>query len=303
MEKVMIAVDAGGTKTKICAFTKNKEMVYELVGGSGVPMAVKGEAHFPFYELVQKAVTDLKNKFEITYVQLGISGLGIVPNVKSREEELSNLIGYPVSMENDALIGLYSLRGIPTGEQILVLSGTGSSVLGYRNGQRLLVGGYGHLLTEKGSSFSAVKSLITGIIENFEHDVSLTALEKKFMGLIGAKSAYDLKPFVYLRTKSQIADYARFIGEEAALGDPQAGDIMRQCGKDLAGFVEKVYRKMNLTGPVTMGFRGSFVQKAPFVKDEIIKCLHEDGYDPMIVEGEHDPIYGAYYLALEKGKI
>ncbi|HBP25643.1 MAG TPA: hypothetical protein DD618_01645 [Acholeplasmatales bacterium] len=299
----MIAVDAGGTKTKLCAFTKNKEMVYELVGGSGVPVAIKGEAHFPFYELVQKAVSDLKNRFEITYVQLGISGLGIVPNVKSREEELSALLGYPVSMENDALIGLYSLKGIPTGEQILVLSGTGSSVLGYRNGQRLLVGGYGHLLTEKGSGFSAVKTLITGIIESFEQDGPLTELEKKFLNLIGAKSAYDLKPFVYLRTKSQIADYGRFIGAEAASGDVQAISILKQSGKDLAGFVEKVYRKMHLTDPVTLGFRGSFVQKAPYVKEEVIKCLHEDGYDPIIAEGEHDPIYGAYYLALEKGKI
>lgn len=303
MEKVMIAVDAGGTKTKICAFAKNKKMVYELVGGSGVPVAIKGEAHFPFYELVQKAVADLKNQFEITYVQLGISGLGIVPNVKSREEELSQIIGYPVSMENDALIGLYSLKGIPTGEQILVLSGTGSSVLGYRSGEKLLVGGYGHLLTEKGSSFSAVKSLITGIIESFEHDVPFTELEKKFMNLIGAKSAYDLKPFVYLRTKSQIADHAKFIGAEAEAGDPQAIAILKHCGMDLAGFVIKVYRKMHLCGPVTLGFRGSFVQKAPFVKEEVIRCLHEDGYDPMIAEGEHDPIDGAYYLALEKGKI
>ncbi|MGD9605066.1 MAG: BadF/BadG/BcrA/BcrD ATPase family protein [Bacilli bacterium] len=303
MEKIIIAVDAGGTKTKVCGFTANKDIVYESIGGPGAPIVVLGEPTFSFYPQIKEACDHLKQDYEIVFVQLGISGLGIVPDVKAKEQELSAYLHLPVSMENDAMIGLYSLRGIPKEPSILVLAGTGSSVISFQDGKTLLMGGFGHLLTEKGSSFTAVKTLISQIIDKYEQNKPINALEQKFMTLIKATTVYDLKPFVYLKTKSGIADYAKFISQEALNNDIDAIAILKKCGEDLAYFVIKAHEKMQMDQTFFLGFRGSFIQKAPYVKDALLRCLTDQGFHPSIIDKEIDPVEGAYYLAKQKGKI
>ncbi|HPN61323.1 MAG TPA: hypothetical protein PLO88_04220, partial [Bacilli bacterium] len=227
MKKIMIAVDAGGSKTKVCGFLPNATKVYESLGGPGAPLVLAGEPQFLFYEQVKQAVTSLQEDYEITIVQLGISGLGIVPDVPKQEAALSQYLGVPVSMVNDALIGLYSLLGIPKAETILVVAGTGSSVIGFKDGKTLLMGGFGHLLTEKGSAFTLVKTLISQIIEKYEQRLPFTRLEKRFMELNGISSVYDFKPFVYLKNKAKMADYAKFISAEASNNDPDAIKILK----------------------------------------------------------------------------
>ena len=303
MEKIMIAVDAGGTKTKVCGFKASREKVYESLGGPGAPLVANGKPVFTFFEQIKQAVLDLQTTYEVAFVQLGISGLGIVPNVPSEEEKLSAYLNIPVSMVNDAMIGLYSLVGIPVEPTILVLAGTGSSILGFNQGKTLLMGGFGHLLTEKGSSFAIVKTLISRIIYKYEQNESLKALEQKFMDTIFAHTVYDLKPFVYLKTKSGIADYAKFINQEALNNDADAIALLKQSGMDLADFVIKTKQKMGMGEHFLLGFRGSFIQKAEHVKASLIKCLQENGLNPTIIDKETDPIEGAYYLAKQKGKI
>ncbi len=303
MERVMIAVDAGGTKTKVCAFNHNKEKVYETIQGPGAPQVVNGDTKFTFLDQIKTAVEALKTQYDVVFIQLGVSGLGIVPNCKQKEGQLSEMFGVEVSLENDAIIGLYSLLGIPKHPTILVLAGTGSSTLAFSDKKTLLVGGFGHMLTEKGSSFTAVKTLISQIIEKYETSQPLNQLETKFMDMTKSNSVYDLKPFVYLKTKSQIADYAKFISQEALANDEDAMAILKSCGRELAGFVIKAHKKMNMKPEFYLGFRGSFILKAPFVQTALLECLYEHQLNPNIIEAKNDPVEGAYYLALEKGKI
>jgi len=109
VEKVIIAVDAGGSKTKVCALTKDKNIVYQVTGGSGSPAVLKNQAFINIFSLVREVCEKIKDNYIISYVQMGISGLGTVQNVQELEKQLQEEINVEVSMENDAILGLYSI--------------------------------------------------------------------------------------------------------------------------------------------------------------------------------------------------
>jgi N-acetylglucosamine kinase-like BadF-type ATPase len=108
---------------------------------------------------------------------------------------------------------------------------------------------------------------------------------------------------MYLNTKTEIASYAKFISKQANLGNEEAIKILKDSGRDLAVLVRRVYKNLGLTEKAIIGFRGSFVQKAPYVKEELMKNLDGFGIHLNIFEGDQDPVFGAFYMARRKGKI
>lgn len=303
MNKVIIAVDAGGTKTKVVALNENKEIVYETIGGPGSPASVKEEALKNITELVLEVYNNVKDEYIVSFVQMGLSGFGVLKDVPRFENEISNLVNCEVSVRSDADLGLYSIIEDKYEEGILVISGTGSVVAGINHGKILMVGGYGVLLTETGSSYASVKMLVTNIIHRYEETLTFSKLGSEFMELLGAKDLGYFRIFMYRNTKAEIADYSKFISKKALEGDEEAIDILKQSGMALADSVRKIYKNLNISNDAILGFRGSFINKAPYVKEELLKTLEQFGINLKVYEGSDDPIYGAYYMAKRKGKI
>lgn len=303
MEKIIIAVDAGGTKTKVAAINDKKEIVYEVIGGPGSPAVLKEKAISNIFGLVFDVYYNVKHKYEVSLVQMGISGLGVIDDVKTLEDELKEQLNVDVSMESDAVLGLFSIIEDKYNEGILVLSGTGSAQAGFKDGKSIVLGGYGHLLTESGSSYSAVRMLIVNTINRYEECLEISPLSKEFMDLVKLKKVTDFKVFMYANQKNEIAKYSRFINQKALEGNEEAIDILKKCGVAHGLQIVRIYKHLNLTNRAVIGLRGSFIQKAAFVKEELMKTLNEHGYDPLVVSGDEDPIYGAYYMAKRKGKI
>lgn len=303
MEKVIIAVDAGGTKTKVCAINKDKEIVYEVTGGSGSPAVVKEEAFINMSNLIENVIDHVKEQYEVSFIQLGISGLGAWKDLSKVKQDYFDKFKVETPMESDAILGLYSIIEDKSDEGILVLSGTGSVCAGINNDKTMTIGGFGQLLTETGSSYASVKMLVKNTILHYEETLTYTELGKSFMKEIGATSLTDFRIFMYNQNKSQIASYARFISDQALKGNEEAIEILKIDGRDLAHSVILLHKHLNLSEKTLLGFRGSFIQNAPFVKEELVKTVNEAGYFPTVVEGNTDPVYGAYYMAKKKGKI
>ncbi|HOA63477.1 MAG TPA: ROK family protein, partial [Bacilli bacterium] len=109
MKKAILAVDAGGTKTKVAIIDDNKDICYQKIGGSGSP-AVNGIKAIEYIiSLIKEVYKEVKSIYQIEYIQMGISGLGTVANKHQFEQQLSNELQIPVSMENDVVLALYSV--------------------------------------------------------------------------------------------------------------------------------------------------------------------------------------------------
>lgn len=303
MKKVIIAVDAGGTKTKVAALNENREIVYEAIGGPGSPAAIKEEALKNITELVLEVYNNVKDEYNVTFVQMGLSGFGVLKDVPRFEKQIKDIVNCEVSVRSDADLGLYSIIEDKHDCGVLVISGTGSVVAGINDGKILMVGGYGVLLTETGSSYAAVKMLVSNIIHQYEEYLTFTKLGKEFMDLLGATNLGYFRVFMYRNTKAEIADYSKFISQKALEGDLEAISILKESGIALADSIRKIHKNLELCKGAVLGFRGSFINKAPYVKDQVLNSLKDMNINLQVYEGNEDPIYGAYYMARRKGKI
>lgn len=298
--KGIIAVDAGGTKTKIAFINRQKEIMWSTVVGSGSPAVMHEKAFIHIKDGVKQAFSSLTPQHDIAGIAMGISGFGVVLDKEAKRKEFRDEFQVPVIMENDAVIALYSIIQDQHDKGILVLSGTGTSVLGIQNEETFLVSGWGHLLNERGSAYSCVKDYIIQIIETYEETGMIPELGKKFMKTLGYQDIQDFKILMYQHTKNEVAAYSKFFSEEAKC-DVEAQEWLRQNGAYLAKDVLHVMARLKIASPTVLGFRGGFISNNSFVQEGLISTLEQNHVRANIVEGEKDPIYGAFYMGLRRG--
>lgn len=304
MEKVIIAVDAGGTSTRINIIDKEKNILHNMVYDCGSP-AVLGDEKKAFeniYEGVADTFRYSKNKYKIVAIIMGVSGVEVVEDREKYQKQFEDVFNTNIIIVNDAVLAVYSIITDLYDEGVLVLSGTGSAVLGIKNNKTRLFGGWGQLLTEVGSAYTTVRDFFISIIRNYESGNGLTELGKKFLSNLGYSRVEDLKFLVYPSTKKKIASYSKFINDEANLNkNEEAINLLKKGARDLATDVRNAYKGLNLSANTIIGFRGGFISNAPIVQSELIIALREYGINPQIVKGDEDPIYGAFYIAKRMG--
>lgn len=295
MIDVILALDAGGTKTKVAAIDNNKRVVFETVSYEESLTGNVSSVISHLFSLVKTYVKIVEKEYRIVEIIIGLSGYSTLDNSGKIEIEFQDTFQIKTTIISDTKLGIYSIIKDQASEGIMVLAGTGSAVVGIQNYKTLLVGGWGHLLEEKGSSYSAVMRVILNAIHNYDLGVECSNLQKSLMRRVGISSPNGFRVFVYKSTKKEIAALAVHISEEAKAGNEEAILLLKQCGGDLADLVMTVKGRLGLSGLVHLGFVGSFVQKAPFVKEEILERLKSQHIDYIEVETE-DPIFGAYYM-------
>ncbi len=303
MKKIIIGADAGGTKTKVVAFDENGRIIAEEIGGAGSPAVVGSEAVSIIEKIIIKLLDKLDFEYEIMFINLGLSGFGVLGDVSKSEEEMAKKFNTEVSIDSDVYMGLNSILENKYTEGILVIGGTGSAVAGIKDDNYTLYGGFGVLLTEAGSSYASVKMLIVNIINNYEENMTYSSLAKEFMELINITTLNEFRKFMYANTKTEIASYSPFISKKALEGNEEAIAILKKSGRYLADQVRKAVKNMKLSKDAVLGFNGSFIEKAPFVKEEILIALEEMNINIQNISSNTDPVYGAYCLARKKGLI
>ena len=303
-KKVMMSVDAGGTKTKVALIDFEKNILFEKVGESGSPAVLKEKAIENIVNLVKETISENNGLYDIVYIQMGISGLGVVKNKAEYEKKLSEELNIPVSMENDAMMALYSSVTDEYEEGIVILSGTGSAVCGINKDDLVMLnGGWGHLLTEDGSSYSAVRSLVIKMIGQYERGEEICPLGQKMMAMLEVTDLPNIRNFIYYKTKDEVASFSRLISAEAAKGDLDALEILKTSAVELANRVITLSKRLGIAtagGKSALGFRGGFVSNIPMVREEIMKVLESNGYFFSIANAKIDPVYGGFYMAKRK---
>jgi N-acetylglucosamine kinase-like BadF-type ATPase len=138
------------------------------------------------------------------------------------------------------------------------------------------------------------------MIKQYEQNLTISPLGKKFLEKLGYDSIYKLKIFMYTNDKKTIANEAKFLSEQAYSGSEEAQLILRQQGEALAEYINLAFKHLNMNETAGVGFCGSFVLKAYGVKDALINKLD---HKSNIIDFDGDPIDGTFYLAVKKGAI
>jgi len=303
MNKVIIGIDAGGTKTLGVLFDSSGKEIVRFENGVGSPAVDKVKSLQNVEAVIGHLFNKLVSKDKLAIIQIGMSGMGILSLEEKQTfiESLEKTYKAKVSLENDAVIGLYSIIKDNYAEGVLVLSGTGSAVFGKnKDNQTMLSGGWGHLLNEQGSAFSIVSNAVLKIIADFEKNKELSTFQKKFLENFGIKDCFDIKKIWYHKSKNELAAYARFINEQALIKDEEALSLLKESGRSLGQYVLNLSKKLKLSDNFIVGFRGGFVNNAFGIKDAFVNYLKEHALKVVYETEEAEPIIGTFYLALTK---
>ncbi|MBU1020963.1 MAG: hypothetical protein KJ847_07070, partial [Firmicutes bacterium] len=203
-----------------------------------------------------------------------------------------------VNMVTDAEIALYSIKRETDDSVIMVLGGTGSAVVLSENDESTMIGGFGHILGDEGSGYHLAITALKEIITQYEEGKKKTDLTLAILQEIKAKDHFEIKNFVYNKSKNEIARLSQFIAEYAINGNEEAIKLFKNEGVHLARQTLNAYNKLHIHNRVTIGIRGGFVLRAPFVKEALIEELNKYKLNYILDDLSLEPVYGAYYLGL-----
>lgn len=298
----IIAIDAGGTKTKCALIDHKKDIVYSMVGGSGSP-AVDPKALDTIYNCVKEVYDLYCEKYNIKAILMGVSGIFTVENRQAYIDKIASDFNTIAILETDALLALHSIVQDKYDEGLLILAGTGTAIMGMNKDKSFLASGWGQLLTERGSAYACVKDYVCKMINDYELNGEISSFGQKLMKHLGYDDLQEFKKLFYRHTKDQVAQSSKFFYEQAENGDLEAQQWLYYNGELLAKDSLAAIKHLKMSNNVVIGFRGGFASNVHYVQEGVVDALTKKGINPTVVKGDKDPIYGAYYMAKRKGII
>lgn len=303
MEKVIVGVDAGGSKTTVGVINEKVDLLFAVEVASGSPAVFKEAAFSNIDEGLQQVFKWMNGAYQVIAIVMGISGLGVVKDKRIYEKRFFDAYLTPTYIENDAALALYSIVKDQYEEGIVVLSGTGSSVMGIKGNKTRLTEGWGHLLAEAGSAYAIVRDFMRYAIGIYETTDTITPLTQKFMTYMEMDKIEEFKVFMYHNSKKEVAKHAVFFYEYALSGDKEAIELFKKAGKDLAIAVINAHHSLQLSKNVVLGFRGGMITRSQIAQNSLLEALNQAHITYRLVPSDIEPIFGAYYMMKRLGKV
>lgn len=222
-----IGIDAGGTKTALCASTSDNGLSYTM-DGPGANFRRDGLAATTsrLSKLIQDTIQMYGRRPEI-YICAGIAGAAGTEAQASIKKEITSQFDLPsgsVLIKADASIAYYAAHKDHSG--ILVITGTGSIIWGRtKTGQMVRAGGWGALLGDEGGGFRIGLAALRAL--SMEMDGGPTTLLSTILcEHYGLCKPSEILDFTY-QEKDKIPTLASFVFEAALLNDDIALGIVR----------------------------------------------------------------------------
>jgi N-acetylmuramic acid 6-phosphate etherase len=189
--------------------------------------------------------------------------------------------------------------------QVLIVSGTGSCCYGQnRSGAGIKVGGWGHLLGDKGSGYEIGLRGLKASIYYYDQDRKWPALGSALLCALQLNEPYDLIAWTQRATKAEIARLAVPVFAAWEKGDTIARDILAAAAASLARDAVTCAKQLGAKSKrVRFILAGSSLLKQPrfakLVGKELKKLWPSCVVTPLPREG----VWGAVELAAKKSEV
>lgn len=268
-----IGIDGGATKTLICLGDKAGNIIdviklgstnYHTVGIDGTRQVLK-EA----LDIIKR-----DHKISVSEIQgICFGGAGIDSN--EGVEILTNIfreLGYENELRvyNDALIALVGANDGYFGG--VVIGGTGSVALGIDSERKLhKVGGWGHILDDRGSGYAIGRDILTRIMEWHDGRGVETLLWQRIKKELDIEKPEEISDFVYSKgaRKHDIANLAT-IAVELYEEDIVATEIIEDAVEALEKLITTLAKNINKE-IFSLGLYGSIIVKNEKLRERLIE--------------------------------
>jgi|SRR5690625_94178 Predicted N-acetylglucosamine kinase len=289
--KYIIGVDSGGTSTKAAAYDLEGHLLKETQTGFGNLLNNAEEA----LANIRQSLVNIFEELGEENCQLVVLGVAGVDSGDFREMIQNDLAQFTpeVIILNDAWMAHYALLNGEDG--CLVISGTGSIVIGKFQNEEGRVGGYGNLLGDEGSGYDIAKELIKSALNSFDKGQPFSELEESLLKTGNFQTVFELVKFVYSSSKDQVADLSMVVVDKAAEGNEQAIQILEKAGLKLADQVSMLIKKIGMQKNPNVAVTGSVLVKNDIVYEAFVEKIKSKYSNCKFVRRNISNTIGGYY--------
>jgi N-acetylglucosamine kinase-like BadF-type ATPase len=259
MSRVVVGVDAGGTRT-IAAAARGDERPRTFVGHAANPQVCGIDAAV---EAIALAVTSVLQGDAPGAIVVGGAGTGRAETVSAMTQALrARFPEARIAVTHDAHIALRA--AIPSGDGMVLVAGTGSVAYADVGGKQFRAGGGGYALGDDGSGYAIGAAALRFLLRSFDGRMRRDPLLDALAAYAGAASVRDLVAYVYEEGTpvATVAAVAPIVLEFADAGERSANTIIQAAALELFELVRAVCRLADAGATdLPLAFSGGLLQK------------------------------------------
>jgi N-acetylmuramic acid 6-phosphate etherase len=182
---------------------------------------------------------------------------------------------------------------------VIVLSGTGSVFYG-RNarGQRVRVGGWGHLVGDKGSAYEIGLRSLKAMLHYHDRDGKVPPLGRRLLRALLLNELREIPEWAVRASKTEIAALAPEVSMAAGHGDKTARDILAGAAHTIAKDAITCASRLAKRGArVKFVLTGSVLLNQPAFSRRVAKLIREQWPNAQVTPLKNEPAFGALALA------
>lgn len=182
--------------------------------------------------------------------------------------------------------------------RVLVLSGTGSCCFGRHGKRTAKVGGWGHILGDKGSGYEIGLRGLKAVVYHFDRDGRWPELGRGLLRALQLNEPNDLIGWVQQASKADIARLALEVFLAAEKKDPIARDILEGAAHSLATDAVDCARRLVKPG-VTVQFvlAGGVLLRQTRFAQAVSRAIRNHWRRAVITALDRESVWGAVELA------
>ena len=182
--------------------------------------------------------------------------------------------------------------------RVLVLSGTGSCCYGRApEGRTAKIGGWGHILGDKGSGFEIGLRALKAVVYYLDRDGVWSSLGQRLLRKLQLNSPDDLIGWVQQAGKEEIAALALEVFQASQKRDRIAQDILKGAAHSLAKDAVACAKKLAPRGgKVEFVFVGGVLIQQPRFRRQIARLISEQWGECICVPLSLESVWGAVML-------
>jgi N-acetylglucosamine kinase-like BadF-type ATPase len=301
-----LAIDGGGTKTRVLCADENGEVVGEgLSGPTSLTVSNLGAASFALREGIRQATQNLPPGFVIKKLVMGLAGIDTEVEKEKTQEAFKHVLSdfqiEEFMFMNDIYIALRTASD--SNDALAIISGTGSNCFGLNSeGKTHKTGGLDYIISDQGSGYAIGLGVLQMAAKSFDGRIATSKLEQKVNAYFQTASIPDLKQSVYnpVLSKMQIAALAKLAFEAMAEGDIAAKYIIDKAAEELFLMAKIVIERLGLNSKQAECVFAGKVLLNDYMKQYVSGKLSQAFPSVKIVIPTQDPVHGALKIALQK---
>jgi N-acetylmuramic acid 6-phosphate etherase len=308
MDKLLLGIDAGGSKTLACLARSDKSSELEVLGrGAAGPANPQSVGFSVAMENLTAAVTAAFAAAGIPRQRVASAVLAAAGSDSDKNRRTLSDWAEGISLAacfkvvHDAWPVLAA--GTPDGWGIALISGTGSLAFGRAvDGRTARSGGWGFLFGDEGSGYALAVAGLRAAAQAADGRALPTRLLDAFLDHFHLDRPEALVPAVYPLSgdRQQVAALAETVLDVAVAGDAAAGRIIDEAAHQLALMVTAVAARLDCSGTaVPLALAGGVLIGGPLLGGRLQDELRARGFLLGPVAAVTEPVLGAVKLARE----